>query len=280
MELVLHDVAFGIEIGKNVDGRVGDEERFGICRHIQDEDVADPPRRAQAGLARRHLAHELVRVQAALHQQLALGLVDQLDGLRRCGFAVGHIDDLEASIARRCSRATALIFAAGPTRIGLMMPASAASMGPRSAVSSQGRTTTVVAAGTCLARAISRSYFEWGGSPSGPIAAMLPMSPSSNMTSSITQTPSPRGDASHDALACASFRVDAITVRFGTVVDASSTPNARAIRSMRSLSSAENSPRALMICLMSSYALRRVSASAGSIEGRAASAASVSISRR
>src|SRR5262245_55886728 len=45
----------------------------------------------------------------------------------------------------------------------------------------------VVAAGTCLALAISRSYFEWGGSPSGPIAALLPMSPSSNMTSSIAQ---------------------------------------------------------------------------------------------
>src|SRR5262245_57338910 len=92
--------------------------------------------------------------------------------------------------------------------------------------------------------------------------------------------PSPGGDASHDALACASFRVEATTVRFGTVADASSTPNARAIRSIRSLSSTENSPRALMICLMTSYALRRVSASAGSIEGRAASAASVSISRR
>src|SRR2546428_5352967 len=92
--------------------------------------------------------------------------------------------------------------------------------------------------------------------------------------------PSPSGDATHDAFACASFRVDATTVRFGTMVDASSTPNARAIRSMRSLSSAENSPRALMTCLMSSYALRRVSASAGSIEGRAARAASVSISRR
>ena len=52
-----------------------------------------------------------------------------------------------------------------------MMPASAASMAPRSEVSSQGCTTTVVAGGTCLARAMSRSYFEAGGSPSGPMAA-------------------------------------------------------------------------------------------------------------
>src|SRR6266511_3754728 len=53
-------------------------------------------RGAQAGLARGHLAHELVRVQAALHQELAFGLVDQLDRFCRRGVAVGHVDDLEA----------------------------------------------------------------------------------------------------------------------------------------------------------------------------------------
>src|SRR5262249_2949280 len=57
-----------------------------------------------------------------------------------------------------------------------MMPASAASTGPRNEVSSQGCTTTVVAAGTCFALAISRSYFEWGGSATGPIAARVPIS--------------------------------------------------------------------------------------------------------
>ncbi len=58
----------------------------------------------------------------------------------------------------RAARATAAILAAGPTRIGTMMPASAASTGPRSEVSSQGWTTTVVAGGTSLAWAMSRSY--------------------------------------------------------------------------------------------------------------------------
>ena len=42
--------------------------------------------------------------------------------------------------------------------------------------------TTVVAGGTCLALAISRSYFEPGGSPTGPIAAIFPISLSFNMT--------------------------------------------------------------------------------------------------
>ena len=42
------------------------------------------------------------------------------------------------------------------------MPASAASTGPRSEVSSQGWTTTVIAAGTCFARAISSLVFAVG----------------------------------------------------------------------------------------------------------------------
>ena len=51
---------------------------------------------AQAGLAGRHRAHQLVGVQAALHQQLAFGLVDELDRLGRGRLAVRRIDDLES----------------------------------------------------------------------------------------------------------------------------------------------------------------------------------------
>ena len=93
---VLDDVALGIEIRQNVDGRIGDEQRLGISRHIHDEDVADPPRGAQAGLSRGHRAHQLVGVQAALHQELALGLANQLDALCRGRLAVRHVDDLIA----------------------------------------------------------------------------------------------------------------------------------------------------------------------------------------
>jgi hypothetical protein len=93
---VLDDVALRIEIGKNVDGGIGDEERLGIGRHIHYEDMADPPRGAQAGLARGHLAHQFVGVQAALHQKLALGFADEFDPLYRGRSAVGYVDDLEA----------------------------------------------------------------------------------------------------------------------------------------------------------------------------------------
>ena len=106
--------------------------------------------------------HQLVGMQAALHQELALACADQLHGLRRRRLAMRRIDDLEAAMSSRVRGAVAAIFAAGPTRIGAMMPSSAASMAPRSEASSQGWTTTVLAGGTSLARAISRSYLAWG----------------------------------------------------------------------------------------------------------------------
>src|SRR5689334_17063751 len=74
------------------------------------------------------------------------------------------------------SAATCLILAAGPTRIGAMIPSSAASIGPRSELSSHGCTTTVNAGGTVLALAIRRSYFDSGGWDAGPIAFRVPIS--------------------------------------------------------------------------------------------------------
>src|SRR3954447_2608662 len=57
--------------------------------------------------------------------------------------------------------ATARMRSAGPTRIGTMMPASAASTAPRSEDSSQGCTTAVGIAGFSRVRAIRRSYLSW-----------------------------------------------------------------------------------------------------------------------
>src|SRR5947207_6640091 len=56
---------------------------------------ADPPRCAQAGLAGGHFTHELVRVQATLHQELALGLMDELNCLRGRRLAVRYVDNLK-----------------------------------------------------------------------------------------------------------------------------------------------------------------------------------------
>ena len=118
---------------------------------------------AQPGRGRGHRAHQFVGVQAALHQQLAFAFVDQLrrpwPPPRRCA---ARRRSRTRRCRARCSLATALIFAAGPTRIGMIRPASAASSAPRSEVSSQGCTTMVDRrrASACAA-AIRRSYFDW-----------------------------------------------------------------------------------------------------------------------
>ena len=81
VDRVLDDVALGIEIGSDIDRRIGDEQRVRMGRHVHDEHMADPPRGAQAGRGGRNRPHQFVGVQAALHQQFALGLVNELNRL-------------------------------------------------------------------------------------------------------------------------------------------------------------------------------------------------------
>ena len=91
-------------------------------------------------------------------------------------FAVRCIDDFKSADVDPRGAAAAEIFAAGPTKIGMIMPASAASTAPRNELSSQGWATTVVAGGTCFALAMSRSYFERGGWSGALLAEMVPTS--------------------------------------------------------------------------------------------------------
>src|SRR5215470_5603577 len=63
---------------------------------------------------------------------------------------------------RLCFVATSLILTAGPTRVALMIFASADSIAPRNELSSQGCTTTVDTVGTPFAATIRRSYFDPG----------------------------------------------------------------------------------------------------------------------
>ena len=58
------------------------------------------------------------------------------------------------------ARATLMILSFGPTRIGLMRPASAASSAPLSEVSSHGCATAVTSGGSAFAAAMRRSYFS------------------------------------------------------------------------------------------------------------------------
>ena len=95
VDRVLDNVVLCIEIGKNVDRGVGDKKRFRIGRHVHYEDMADAAGRAQPGLAGRHRRHQLIGMQAALHQELALRLMNELHAFCRSGVAVRDVNDFD-----------------------------------------------------------------------------------------------------------------------------------------------------------------------------------------
>ena len=64
-----------------------------MARHIHHEDMADAAFGAQASGGGRDLTHQFVRMQAALHKELALSLSYQGDCLRRSGVAMWSVDD-------------------------------------------------------------------------------------------------------------------------------------------------------------------------------------------
>ena len=122
-----------------------------VIRHVHHEAVADAPRGAQARIALDHRGHQLVGVQAALHQGLGLALAHQLHRRRGGRLAVGRIDDLDAGQIDACSSAaTARMRSRGPTRIGAIRPSLAASIAPSSEDASQGCATAVGVGGIDL----------------------------------------------------------------------------------------------------------------------------------
>jgi hypothetical protein len=86
VDLVLHR-------RRDVHRGIGDDQRLRVRRHVHHEAVADAPRSAQTRLAPHHRAHQLVGVQAALHQRQGLALAHQFHGLFRRGLAVRRVDD-------------------------------------------------------------------------------------------------------------------------------------------------------------------------------------------
>ena len=100
-------------------------------------------------------------METAFHQQLGFARADEFDGLLGGGLAVRNVDDLNAAeVERERLGDAAVILSFGPTRMGLISPASAASSAPLSEVSSQGCATAVAEGGCFFAAAIRRSYFS------------------------------------------------------------------------------------------------------------------------
>ena len=93
---VLDDVRLGHQVRRDVDGGVGDEERLVVGRHVHGEDMADPARAAQAALARHDGRHQLVGVQAALHQRPGAALAAEPHGGGRGRVRRLRLDQLAA----------------------------------------------------------------------------------------------------------------------------------------------------------------------------------------
>ncbi len=89
---VLHDVNLVVQGRKDVDRRIGDQQRARIRRHSHDERMADAAGGPQTLRGGYHGAHQFIGVQAALHQRLDFAGAGQRDGLLGGGVAVlgGH----------------------------------------------------------------------------------------------------------------------------------------------------------------------------------------------
>ena len=133
IDRVLHDIDLVGEARGDVDRGVGDDQRVLVAGNIHHKAMADAARRADAGLARDNGAHQLVGMEAALHQGLGLALAHELDGLcRRSRGCAPRPSRVNAEMSTSASAAAARMRSGGPTRIGAIKPSLAASTRPRS----------------------------------------------------------------------------------------------------------------------------------------------------
>ena len=89
---VLHDVALGIQVGRDVDRRVRHQQQAVIGRHVQHEHMAHAPAAAQP-VGRDRRFHQFVGMEAAFHQRRDLAGARHRDGLGGGCMAVLGGDD-------------------------------------------------------------------------------------------------------------------------------------------------------------------------------------------
>ncbi len=94
---VLDDVDLVGESRRDRHRGVGDDQGVGVAGHVHDEALRNAPSGAQAGLARHHGGHDLIGVQAALHQRFGAARPHDLHRLGRRSLAVGGVDELEGA---------------------------------------------------------------------------------------------------------------------------------------------------------------------------------------
>src|SRR5262249_44171032 len=135
------------EIWRDVDRGVGDDQRILVTGDIHHKAMADAPRCANARLARDYGTHQLVRVQAALHQRL--GLPSRTSSTAFAAESWLYIASFtrKPDMSSPVRPATLRTRSGGPTRIGAIRPSLAASTAPLRETSSHGCATAVVTGG-------------------------------------------------------------------------------------------------------------------------------------
>jgi hypothetical protein len=69
---VLHDIALHLQVRGDVDRAVGDQQQPVVAWNIHDKGMADPARSAQTRLFGNDDPHQLIGMQAALHEDFQL----------------------------------------------------------------------------------------------------------------------------------------------------------------------------------------------------------------
>ncbi len=88
VDRVLGNVALGLQVRGDVHRGVGDHQHALVRRHVEHEHVTDPPLGTQPGRRGDHRAHDLVGVEAPLHQALDLATRGQFRRLGGRGVTV------------------------------------------------------------------------------------------------------------------------------------------------------------------------------------------------
>ena len=126
---VLDDVHLFFDIRIDVYCRVGNEEQSWVARRVDDEDMTHAPSRAEP-LFVHDRTHELVGMEAALHQRLDLVVASEFNRLSGRGVAVlGRHEFISGDfyLGPICCRPD---LGGGPTSTGMMRFALAASIAP------------------------------------------------------------------------------------------------------------------------------------------------------
>src|SRR4051794_40325920 len=95
VDRVLNDVDLGLQIRRDVDCRIADDQRLIVAWHVHHEAMTYAPGGPETYIALDHCAHQLIRMQAAFHQRFGAPLTYELDRFGCRIMAVLSIDDLE-----------------------------------------------------------------------------------------------------------------------------------------------------------------------------------------